>query len=588
MSRQGLPGLAVLLLLVTRLPAGHPAPPAGTLALRSGLGSSPSCRLSQAESELRCRVPGGKLCSDRGRCECGVCICQVTEAGKYYGPLCECHDWVCEVYDGKVCAGHGKCDCGKCKCDEGWYGEACQYPTTCNLTRKKSNEMCKNSQDIICSGAGTCQCGRCKCAISEGNGLVYGKFCECDDRECIDDETEEICSGHGKCYCGNCYCEAGWHGDKCEFQCDITPWEIKKRCTSPDGKICSNRGSSPSVMSPYCESINNQAHVYVGNAHAMMWTQLVTGVIFMEILVSVMKETAKRCMIDILMTSVQVMDSVIVEGVTVKKDGLGRSVNIHVLVHCQLRKVLRNAKEILIYLALEEGDVNVANALVSLQETTEFMAKTVNVMIDSVKMQTAMSVGFLHMKCTEIKINKHRCLTNHSVLFLTPLFLLLAAGALEIEGRQATRIQDNRKDQFEIDSIMLLTPLILICSLDHYSLNCHGICSCGRCICQDGWFGKMCQHSRKCNMTEEESRSLCESADGILCSGKGSCHCGKCICSPQEWYISGDFCECDDRDCDKHDGLICTGNGVCNCGNCECWEGWNGNACEIWLGREYP
>lgn len=33
------------------------------------------------------------------------------------------------------------------------------------------------------------------------------------------------------------------------------------------------------------------------------------------------------------------------------------------------------------------------NALVSLQETTEFMAKTVNVMIDSVKMQMAMSVG---------------------------------------------------------------------------------------------------------------------------------------------------------------------------------------------------
>ncbi|XP_019467954.1 integrin beta-like protein 1 [Meleagris gallopavo] len=87
----------------------------------------------------------------------------------------------------------------------------------------------------------------------------------------------------------------------------------------------------------------------------------------------------------------------------------------------------------------------------------------------------------------------------------------------------------------------------------------HGICSCGRCVCQEGWFGKLCQYSRKCNMTEEESRSLCESADGVLCSGKGSCHCGKCICSPQEWYISGDFCECDDRDCDKHDGLICTG-----------------------------
>lgn len=42
------------------------------------------------------------------------------------------------------------------------------------------------------------------------------------------------------------------------------------------------------------------------------------------------------------------------EGVTVKKDGLGRSVNIHALVHCHLRKVLKNAKEILTYLALEE------------------------------------------------------------------------------------------------------------------------------------------------------------------------------------------------------------------------------------------
>lgn len=45
------------------------------------------------------------------------------------------------------------------------------------------------------------------------------------------------------------------------------------------------------------------------------------------------------------------------EGVTVKKDGLGRSVNIHGLVHCQLKKVLRNAKEILIYLALEEVSI---------------------------------------------------------------------------------------------------------------------------------------------------------------------------------------------------------------------------------------
>lgn len=31
----------------------------------------------------------------------------------------------------------------------------------------------------------------------------------------------------------------------------------------------------------------------------------------------------------------------------------------------------------------------------------------------------------------------------------------------------------------------------------------------------------MCQHPRKCNVTESESRSFCESADDTMCSGKG-------------------------------------------------------------------
>lgn len=52
-------------------------------------------------------------------------------------------------------------------------------------------------------------------------------------------------------------------------------------------------------------------------------------------------------------------------------------------------------------------------------------------------------------------------------------------------------------------------------------LTGHGTCSCGHCVCERGWFGVLCQHPRKCNMTEEHSKSLCESADGRLCSGKG-------------------------------------------------------------------
>lgn len=39
----------------------------------------------------------------------------------------------------------------------------------------------------------------------------------------------------------------------------------------------------------------------------------------------------------------------------------------------------------------------------------------------------------------------------------------------------------------------------------------------------------------------------------------GSCHCGQCICNPKDWWVSGEYCECDDRECDKHDDLVCTG-----------------------------
>ena len=74
-------------------------------------GSGATCRLSQAESERRCRAPGQPpgvaLCHGRGRCDCGVCICQVNEPGVYFGPVCECHEWVCETYDGRTCAGKG-------------------------------------------------------------------------------------------------------------------------------------------------------------------------------------------------------------------------------------------------------------------------------------------------------------------------------------------------------------------------------------------------------------------------------------------------------------------------------------------------
>lgn len=63
------------------------------------------CKISPESSLRRCRTPDGLICSGRGECECGICICQVTEPRTFYGPRCECHDWICPTYDGKTCGG---------------------------------------------------------------------------------------------------------------------------------------------------------------------------------------------------------------------------------------------------------------------------------------------------------------------------------------------------------------------------------------------------------------------------------------------------------------------------------------------------
>ncbi|XP_072332156.1 integrin beta-like protein 1 [Scyliorhinus torazame] len=454
--------------------------------------TSSDCKLSLETSEKRCQSLDGLICSGHGQCECGVCVCLVGEPGKFYGSRCECQDWLCESYDGRICGGHGKCNCGKCICDPGWSGNACHYPKTCNIPRKKGNEMCRSSEGLICSNAGTCHCGRCTCNNRGNDKLVYGKFCECNDEDCIDDETSEICGGHGKCYCGNCYCMPGWHGDKCEFQCDITPWESRRKCMSSDSKICSNRGN---CICGECTCYDLDPSGEYGDIHG---------------------ETCECDERDCHAVYDRYSDSFC--------SGVGQ---------CNCGRC--DCKEGWSGRMCEHPDSCPMSAEASLRKCQ----------------------GNSNLPCS----GRGKCQCGQCSCF--------PPGDRRVYGKSC-ECDDRQCENSE-------------------GITCggNGICSCGRCICNDDWFGKYCHHPRICSMSEGRSRRHCESFNGIMCSGKGSCHCGKCMCgSPQQWYISGEFCECDDRDCDKHEGVICTGNGVCNCGICDCFDEWIGNACEIWIGLE--
>lgn len=72
----------------------------------------------------------------------------------------------------KLCSGRGKCDCGTCNCDPGWGGEKCDC--------KESNSTCilpSSENAEICSGRGKCICGSCHC--QERNNIRYsGEYCE--------------------------------------------------------------------------------------------------------------------------------------------------------------------------------------------------------------------------------------------------------------------------------------------------------------------------------------------------------------------------------------------------------------------------
>ena len=52
--------------------------------------------------------PHSAICSGRGDCVCGQCVCHSSDFGKVWGKLCECDDFNCLRYKGELCSGERK------------------------------------------------------------------------------------------------------------------------------------------------------------------------------------------------------------------------------------------------------------------------------------------------------------------------------------------------------------------------------------------------------------------------------------------------------------------------------------------------
>ncbi|GLD51925.1 integrin beta-like protein 1 [Lates japonicus] len=146
--------------------------------------------------------------------------------------------------------------CGSCMCDNEENrglvtGRFCECDD--NECLDEDTERCVEAManGKICSNRGTCVCGECNCYDVDPSGDwgdIHGDTCECDERNChatYDRYTDDFCSGHGQCNCGRCDCKEGWAGKKCEhpLSCSLSLESSLKKCRGTSNLPCFGRGT---------------------------------------------------------------------------------------------------------------------------------------------------------------------------------------------------------------------------------------------------------------------------------------------------------------------------------------------------------
>ncbi|KAK2836289.1 hypothetical protein Q7C36_014158 [Tachysurus vachellii] len=177
-----------------------------------------------------CRdVKTGLMCSGRGTCVCGACLCDQSNLGTIYGKFCEKDDFSCPNDRGLMCGGHGECVSGECSCQPGWTGESCACPL--------SAESCTSANGLMCSGQGKCVCGKCVCDHHRRSGAFCEKCATCSNS----------CQSHWSCV--DCHMSEGLATDdtqQCNRSCsalvtyvdDITELIRGKYCLYHSGEQC--------------------------------------------------------------------------------------------------------------------------------------------------------------------------------------------------------------------------------------------------------------------------------------------------------------------------------------------------------------
>ncbi|RXM32823.1 Integrin beta-3 [Acipenser ruthenus] len=106
---------------------------------------------------------------------------------------CECNCQALAVPASPLCNnGNGTYECGICQCLPGRLGPRCECSEG-DYNPSQQDKCSPKANSSICSGHGECICGQCVCHNTDF-GKYWGKFCECDDFNCVSYKSK-LCSG---------------------------------------------------------------------------------------------------------------------------------------------------------------------------------------------------------------------------------------------------------------------------------------------------------------------------------------------------------------------------------------------------------
>lgn len=507
---------------------------------------------------------------------------------------CDCERKKTVKDNAQYCKGNGKLVCGQCNCNHGIYGRNCE----CIGGREKDEKDCIRPGDSkVCSGNGNCLCGNCLCLPdSFGNNRYSGRYCSCDRMSCPR-FNGSVCGGikHGECNCGQCICRENYQGQACENELR------SENCVGSNGKVCSGNGiceqeqchckqpfygktceefDEEPILAKYCrkrgsnEVCSNRGTCVRGSCHCNQAGYL-TDQAF----------SGRFCECD---------DYHCEQYNGELCGGLERGT-----CHCGKCTCRENFTGSDCSISMSDEKCRSPNGAIC-----DGRGMCVNNMCQC-------QSGYSGSTCEHFEGLPWN-LTRYCI----------ESGKTDVCSNRGKCVQGScRCEQSRHGNGTYYTGRY--CECDDYACDLfngevcggreRGICSCGKCRCQYGFFGPDCsltkEHEQcltsdgkicsdqgtcennqcRCNdgykgrtcdvmvQTDDEFAPYCIARNSTeICSNRGTCIRGRCQCykTPHELNkkFTGRYCECDDYSCVRINGKLCGGEelGKCLCGKCLC------------------